>query len=55
MHDIDFSDFWNKLWFESDLGDYLAASNITHANMEAVFTLTDMPFKSAWFIGFDNE
>ena len=28
-------------WF----GDYLAASNITHANMEAVFTLTDMPFK----------
>ena len=33
----------------------IAASNITHANMEAVFTLTDMPFKSAWFIGFDNE
>lgn len=25
MHDFDFSDFRNKLWFESDLGDYLAA------------------------------
>lgn len=53
MHDFDFSDFRNKLWFESDLGDYLAASltvaanNITYVNMEAVFTLTDMLFKSA--------
>lgn len=53
MHDFDFSDFRNKLWFESDLGDYLAAiltavtNNITCANMEAVLTLTDMPFKSA--------
>ena len=34
-------------------GDYLAASltvaanNITCANMDTVFTLTDMPFKSA--------
>ena len=26
-------------------GDYLVANNITHANMEVVFTLTDMPFK----------
>lgn len=53
MHDFDLSDFRNKLWFESDLGDYLAAiltavtNNITHVNMEAVFTLTDMLFKSA--------
>lgn len=36
-----------------DIESYLASSliaatnNITCANMEAVFTLTDMPFKSA--------